>query len=403
MEKRTNSVDMLLILRAFACLLVILCHTVSLLPKDVWLNNEFGGIGWIIFSPAWTGMWIFFVLSGYLMGKGFYTDRYSGDKHGLINFYINRALRILPLYYFSIFILMLFVYPEVFKTKETFIQLFQLITFTFNGDKGFVNGPLWSISTEYQYYLTVPFLFIFLSPLLKSKRVVNYSILLLLITGLISRFSLMTVLLLNNNLHKYFSMGFQPFIANLDLFLIGFLVNPLLKIKKNNIDLKAEKVLENLISENFFCFFAVFFMILLYFIFAYISFKGIILHKGSYMLFYDLAGPFVTAIITAFFIYTFEKKSIIWGIKNQNITFKSIKQNPLRIFEFLGILTYGLYIWHGPILLQVGRICGSSIPILNFLIKFSIVMVFGIILATITYITIEKPLEKFKKFNKVEK
>jgi len=111
--EKSNSVDMLLALRAFACLLVVSHHSIINMHNNIWLENNKSI--WPLFSPAWVGIWIFFVLSGYLMGKGFFTDRYSRDKKGAINFYINRAIRILPLYYFAILIEILFLSPELLK------------------------------------------------------------------------------------------------------------------------------------------------------------------------------------------------------------------------------------------------------------------------------------------------
>ena len=60
------------------------------------------------FSP-WCGVWMFFTLSGYLMGKGFVTGRHSVDREGLKKFYRNRVLRILPIYFISIFLVSVFV------------------------------------------------------------------------------------------------------------------------------------------------------------------------------------------------------------------------------------------------------------------------------------------------------
>lgn len=405
--QKTNSVDMLLVLRAFACVLVIIMHSLITMNNKPWFTSN--TFHWSLFSPAWVGMWIFFVLSGYLMGKGFFTNRYSGDLKGAVNFYINRAIRILPLYYFSIFLIIVFLSPELLNRINWDI-LFKLFTFTFNGvdysvgSAGFINGALWSISTECQYYLCVPFLFIFLSPLLKSKKIIYFFISLLLISGFIFRvfFTLKFYLSNGSNFEFWWYIkGFVPFTSNLDVFLTGFLLNALIKVKKTEVVANKNKFFENI--YNFRKYFAVLLMIAVYIIFAYVSFNALMLHKSLYLIFWVTAGPSITIMTTAFFIYTFEKENIIHGIKNSKISFQSIKQNPLRVIEIFGILTYGLYIWHSPILSKTALIFKSSVPIFDFLIKFSVAMLFGTMLSAITYIAIEKPLEKYKKFGAAKK
>lgn len=56
--------------------------------------------------PAWAGVWIFFLLSGYSIGYGFFTNRYNlYDASGKLSlrkvggFYARRFLKIAPLYY----------------------------------------------------------------------------------------------------------------------------------------------------------------------------------------------------------------------------------------------------------------------------------------------------------------
>lgn len=398
-ENKRNSVDMLMILRAFACFLVIIQHSFGFLPKEAWtnvLNIGHSHLTWLIFSPAWVGVWIFFILSGYLMGKGFYTHRYPASKKGSVNFWINRAIRICPLYYFSIFIVMLFISPELLKIQNI-STLFKLLTFTYNGEvPGFANGALWSISTEVQYYLCVPFLFIFLSPLLRSRKIIYSSIFLIIVTGFISRFLLWKSFYSPdiNYWAKWAPIIYKPFIINLDFFLTGFLLNALLTIKKAKFDLNNK-----VRAIKFRKYLAIFLMIALYFISAYVSFCGMMKNRHPYIEQFVFACPLLTIITTAFYIYTFEVNNFVKKERNQKFTFAAIKENPLRAMEVFGILTYGLYLWHSPILMKMGIVYNNSIPIVNFLIKFTIAVVFGTVLAGITYLAIEKPLEKLKKFN----
>ena len=94
MEK--EKYDRLNLLRIIAFLIVFLLHAKIFIPVE-WFDNV--KISWILFTPAWAGVWIFFVLSGYGIGSGFYSGKYQMTKHGILKFYYSRLLKILPLYW----------------------------------------------------------------------------------------------------------------------------------------------------------------------------------------------------------------------------------------------------------------------------------------------------------------
>src|SRR5687767_14720277 len=80
-------------LRGIGCLLVVVYHLFRSLHR--------------FFFFGWLGVDIFFVLSGFLI-----TDillQTMGEKRQLRNFYARRALRIFPLYYFSLIVFLLLV------------------------------------------------------------------------------------------------------------------------------------------------------------------------------------------------------------------------------------------------------------------------------------------------------
>ncbi|WP_375506305.1 acyltransferase family protein [uncultured Nostoc sp.] len=111
-KESKNSLDALLSLRGVACLIVVIYHGIiipqlfgsqlspgaqlsSLRQSIIYHGYDFT---WILFSHGPAAVWIFFVLSGYLMGKGFYSGRYIANISGIVNFWRNRILRIFPLY-----------------------------------------------------------------------------------------------------------------------------------------------------------------------------------------------------------------------------------------------------------------------------------------------------------------
>src|SRR5690606_41512665 len=77
-------------LRALAILLVFLCHYRAY-DRPAWVN-EIGLFGW-------TGVDLFFVLSGYLIGNQLMQQLKTKQAIGFSEFYLNRALRIFPAYF----------------------------------------------------------------------------------------------------------------------------------------------------------------------------------------------------------------------------------------------------------------------------------------------------------------
>jgi len=162
-----NRLDALLVLRGFACFMVVINHCAVPRGSIIYKTYDFT---WILSSSGEVAVWIFFVLSGYLMGKAFYSERYTINTSGLLNFFRNRSLRIFPLYYFSTLILALFVTPEILKI-ENWGYLIRTLTFTYNYSMpGAVNGVVWSLAIEVQFYICVPFIYTFLKSCLFNRR-----------------------------------------------------------------------------------------------------------------------------------------------------------------------------------------------------------------------------------------
>lgn len=161
-------------LRAFAVASVIVFHG---RPDDLAASATFGErLFYQISSAGWVGVDLFFVLSGFLI-TGILLEA-KGKPHFFRNFYIRRTLRIFPLYY-AVLIVMLVVLPHVLDARDPGIQKAlahqtSLWTYTSNLAVFANNGwlfnvgwmhltHLWSLAIEEQFYLLWP-LFVFVLP-----------------------------------------------------------------------------------------------------------------------------------------------------------------------------------------------------------------------------------------------
>ena len=154
MIERIYSIDSL---RALAMTMVIAQHC-KLLP--------FG----------WTGVWLFYVISGFVISRNFIAERATFKPASLfhyLSFVTRRMFRIIPPYAAYLIICLLVIrllgYPEQYR------ELPYLTTFTFNWRMIFsvepqfsAFGHLWTISVEEQFYILFPILIL----LLKRDRAI---------------------------------------------------------------------------------------------------------------------------------------------------------------------------------------------------------------------------------------
>jgi peptidoglycan/LPS O-acetylase OafA/YrhL len=168
-------------IRALAAFLVMLTHW-----PNVLLSLKFG----------WIGVNIFFVLSGFLITRILVAEKEQSLKSYLQQFYFKRSLRIFPLYYAFILLgLILFLlvsswFPSLLAI-ESYKSGYDTITkdfawyfayaynikinlryfFEWNDSSNHFFGHLWSLAVEEQFYLIFPFIVYFAS-LKNLKRVI---------------------------------------------------------------------------------------------------------------------------------------------------------------------------------------------------------------------------------------
>ena len=146
-------------LRGLAILAVI-AHNLQLLDSP---NSALGAAVEIVLDRGWVGVQLFFVLSGFLI-TGILLDTRHALNH-FRSFYARRALRIFPLYYVALTVLLVGL-PWLGVPHAGHPTLVQQLPFWFyvsnwtqaHAYDGASVSHFWSLAVEEQFYLLWPFL-----------------------------------------------------------------------------------------------------------------------------------------------------------------------------------------------------------------------------------------------------
>jgi len=138
-------------IRGLAILGVVLYHLFYWV-QDLRLFSHWQRIFLLSMSPGQFGVNLFFVLSGFLI-TGILIESKSTTKY-YTRFYFRRALRILPAYYFTLFLLVL-----LGLTSRGFLLMSCFYCSNLSGLFGIALSytVLWSLAVEEHYYLLWPF------------------------------------------------------------------------------------------------------------------------------------------------------------------------------------------------------------------------------------------------------
>ncbi len=159
-------------LRGLAILLVVICHYVG--------DADHAGLGYwphhflSALSVGWSGVDLFFVLSGFLIG-GILLDSRNSSQY-FKTFYVRRIHRILPIYYAWIAIYVLIVGANIYLARGRSAvtgQELRVVPVYFFFLQNMIYSPspfqwkwfavTWSLAVEEQFYLLAPPLLRFLS------------------------------------------------------------------------------------------------------------------------------------------------------------------------------------------------------------------------------------------------
>lgn len=378
-SNKSNEIGTLNGLRALAICLVLLNHfTIAL--KDI-LNLPSSIT--LVYLNLWTGVDLFFVLSGFLISKGLWEEWQANSKLENNKFYTKRILRIFPAYYFFLFVsyalgkgLMLMLNKnhltnEAKAFSEALSNNWGDFVFLGNYIQG-INTHTWSLSSEEQFYLIFPF---FCSIILfkcefKIRQLLLWS---LYLVPTIIRIYLIAFGDLQSS-PPYFKEIYYPFHTRFDSFVIGIIAMDFFSNEKFLSILKSNKTVSIFLRCIFACF-----LVTAHLIDS--NSKEVIAHTLKYNLInIGYAGILLLSVSRSDFFLS--------------------KLLSMKIFNPIARLSYTIYLWHFIFMgialkvLNINKADGNS---LLFHLKFLGTLIITIILAIPLYYVIEMPFQKLRK------
>ncbi len=171
-EEKKERIFGLDIIRFFAILFVLIGHSENLLPEKLKIYNTY------FYTD---GVNIFFVLSGFLIGKNLIENIKNNQFNFkfISNFYVKRWAKTIPSYFLilSVLLSLNLIFNEHFKFDQKYNYFIFLQNFNTVHPSFFPEA--WSLSIEEWFYLLIPIIF-FISLKISSKfqnnRIILYSL-----------------------------------------------------------------------------------------------------------------------------------------------------------------------------------------------------------------------------------
>ena len=337
------------VLRAFAVFAVVIFHSsINLLPN------------------GYLGVDIFFVISGFIITRNLSENYLKNNKFSIINFYIRRIKRIFPLLFFVVTTTLLavsFFYVTslhaIFLTGGYSLFGISNIYFLFEENTNrylqeIVRNPLnhtWSLGIEEQFYLIFPLVFALIIKFFKL-RFINFAI---MFFGLLTIIGLINSLFFINEIN-FFSSFYSPFTRFWEIS-AGSTIYFLTKSVK--------------INPNFSYYLSYFLFLLLILFILFFSYLDIRYYQ-------EIA---IVVLLTSLLIFF--------------LTFStSIKFFKSKVLAYFGKLSFGIYLWHLPILFFL------QLATDNDLLKIIFTLSAAIIFSFLSYKFIENPARYSIKYDK---
>ena len=326
-----KQLDFLIIVRGLAAVSVVYWHLGGYLDIENYLASFF-------VIPGRLAVWIFFMMSGYLVSHGLCYGRYNKSLKGLSRFYVNRFLRIYPLFLVVSLIALAIGYSD-YSIDAAFIAK-ELLMLQWSHDYQ-LNGVFWTLGVEVHFYFLVPLL-VFGSQMI-IPRWLNWGICLYgLAIGSVWLFSKSDL---------FFGWDMRSIMGGITNFAVG-------------IACAANK--DRIISLGRKKYTVVILVVLVLIFIVYFNHHYAI---NSRMI---IMSNFIGFGLIALHIVLEDRRIVVnWAV---------------RVLLVIGVLSYGIYAWHG-------FLAKYAVLIDNVIGHLALAIAFGYV----TYVTVEKPLIRFRQ------
>lgn len=370
--------DYLMVLRGLSALAVVFCH----LPFE--LHNWFGAnslltsflgdkLDWIFDPFGYVPVLIFFSLSGYLITLGFFTGRHDPSSlRGLKVYYRSRALRILPLYYFSIIVCVLLYWSLASQSPWRVARLFVFIE-NYKPVNGIIfNHVYWTLPVEMLYFLMAPFFYLALKKMLcYLQSWVVFGVLSFVFFCL--AFSIFYALPTADGAftvprRSWSLLARFDFIYNLMAFVLGGVGVFIVKNKNYIKVFSANRTLVKAVT-----------CIMTVSVTAYSSTSGLTLLNNGHLSYFMAFGLIPSIAL------------IVLGVAILNETQAGRSRPYSRYLVYLGLLSYGIYLFHMPVFDAIQKYSVTLNMQMTNEFKSLLVLCITVLLSHTTYKYIELP------------
>jgi peptidoglycan/LPS O-acetylase OafA/YrhL len=155
------------VLRGVAIIMVLLRHTVVPWSKAGVLQYPM----LFLWKIGWTGVDLFFVLSGFLIGGLLFKEILKTDRLDVKRFFIRRGLKIWPPYFVLLALLFIELRFSGNSIRDSLVTLMPNLVhlqnyfdaLTYHGQSWSLRGHTWSLAVEEHFYLALPIFLILLT------------------------------------------------------------------------------------------------------------------------------------------------------------------------------------------------------------------------------------------------
>lgn len=321
-----------------------------------------------LFKGGVLGVTIFFVISGFLITRLLLQELENKNSIDLKSFWIKRIKRIWPalIFMISVIIIVSAFCNRILFTKASHDFISAIFGFNnwyqiFNNISYFDNGgapsPLlhcWSLAIETQFYLIFPFIIILISKIKNNKKE-RYQLLSLITTVLIVVSSLLMFILFDptgDPSRVYYGLDTRAF---------SLLIGALLAIfTQCDFNFTLKKNINDVMG--------ILSLVIVCVIVTRVAGYNAFLYKGGYLL---------TSLFTALVILSIlRKKSLLSKVLS------------IPVIDWLGKLSYSIYLWHYPIIILISG--GKKSSVSTMLIE----IVLTLVMAVISYYLVETPIRR---------